>query len=104
MYIYNVTIKIDHARADEWLEYMKAKHLPDVMATGCFLSYRLSRLLDEGDLEGITFTIQYTCDDLNDFLKYKQIHAADLQREHSEKFGNDFVAFRTVMEVLEEKQ
>ena len=76
MYIYNVTVKIDQSRADEWLVWMREKHIPDVMATGFFTENRICRLVDEGDMEGITFAI------------------------HSEKFGTDFVAFRTLMEVV----
>ena len=70
MYIYNVTVKIDQSRADEWLVWMREKHIPDVMATGFFTENRVCRLVDEGDMEGITFAIQYTCNDLDDFLQY----------------------------------
>ncbi len=100
MYIYNVTVKIEQSRADEWLNWMRDKHIPDVMATGFFTENRICRLVDEGDMDGVTFAIQYTCDDLNDFLKYKISKAPALQKEVSEKFGNDFVAFRTLMEIL----
>ena len=50
MYIYNVTIKIDIARADEWLTWMREEHIPEVMATGYFVENRICRLVDEGDL------------------------------------------------------
>ncbi|MBK9505965.1 MAG: DUF4286 family protein [Chitinophagales bacterium] len=100
MYIYNVTVKIDQSRADEWLVWMREKHIPDVMATGFFTENRVCRLVDEGDMEGITFAIQYTCNDLDDFLQYKLTKAPALQKDHSEKFGTDFVAFRTLMEVV----
>lgn len=100
MYLYNVTIKIDIDRADEWLSWMREKHIPDVMATNYFVEHRICRLVDEGDLEGVTFAIQYTCNTIDDFLAYKIKDAPALQRDHSEKFGNDFIAFRTLMEIL----
>lgn len=100
MYIYNVTVKVDHTRADEWLVWMREKHIPMVMETGYFVGHRLCRLVDEGDVDGITFAIQYTCNELDDFLTYKLTKAPQLQKDHSEKFGSDFVAFRTLMEVL----
>lgn len=100
MYLYNVTIKVDIERADEWLTWMREKHIPDVMATGYFTEHRICRLVDEGDLEGITFAIQYTCNTIDDFLAYKIKKSPALQKEHSEKFGNHFIAFRTLMEVL----
>jgi len=100
MYIYNVTIKIDIARADEWLTWMREEHIPEVMATGYFVENRICRLVDEGDLEGMTFVIQYVSNTIDDFLAYKIKESPALQKKHSEKFGNDFIAFRTLMEIL----
>ncbi|MBC8047719.1 MAG: DUF4286 family protein [Fimbriimonadaceae bacterium] len=100
MYIYNVSVKVETHKADEWLAWMKQKHIPDVMATGFFTEYRMSRLLDDGDLDGITFVMQYVCNTLDDYLNYKTQFAPALQKEHSEKFASDVVAFRTVMEIL----
>ncbi len=100
MYIYNVTVKIETHRADEWLTWMREKHIPDVMATGYFQDHRICRLIDEGDLDGVTFVVQYTFEIIDDFLTYQLAAAPSLQREHSEKFGNDFLAVRTLMEVI----
>ncbi len=100
MYIYNVTIKVELHRADAWLEWMKAKHIPDVMATGYFTESRICRILDEDDFEGVTYAVQYTCNDLNDFLQYKALHAPALQKDAFDNFGSDFIAFRTLMEIL----
>jgi hypothetical protein len=100
MYLYNVTIKVDQERADEWLTWMRDIHIPAVMATGFFVENRICRLLDEGDVDGVTFAVQYTCNTIDDFLNYKLTKAPALQKDHSEKFGNDFIAFRTVMEIL----
>ena len=60
MIIYNVTLNVDQEVHEEWLNWMKEIHIPDVMATGLFLDNRLCRVLvdDEG---GITYAIQYTC-------------------------------------------
>jgi hypothetical protein len=100
MYIYNVTVKVDIHRADEWLSWMRETHIPEVLATGYFTENRICRLVDEGDIEGVTFAIQYTCNTIDDFLNYKLTKAPALQKSHSEKFGNDVIAFRTLMEIL----
>ncbi|HMU68435.1 MAG TPA: DUF4286 family protein [Chitinophagales bacterium] len=100
MYLYNVTIKIEQSRADEWLTWMREKHIPDVMATGFFVEHRLCRLVDDGDMEGMTFVVQYTLNNLDDFLTYKLTSGPSLQRDTQEKFGNDFFAFRTLMEII----
>ncbi|NNF21237.1 MAG: DUF4286 family protein, partial [Saprospiraceae bacterium] len=38
--LYNVTVKIQAAFVDDWKKWMTERHIPDVMATGCFESYR----------------------------------------------------------------
>ena len=45
MIIYNVTVNVDLDVHDQWLQWMKATHLPDVMATGLFLDQRMCRVL-----------------------------------------------------------
>jgi len=100
MYIYNVTVKVETARADEWLTWMRATHIPEVMQTGCFTEYRICRLVDDGDLDGTTFAIQYTFQTLDDYVVYQMQHAPALQAAHSKLFGNDAVAFRTVLEII----
>lgn len=100
MYIYNVTLKVAIDRADEWLQWMRSEHIPEVIATGFFTGHKLNRLLDDGDLEGITFVVQYDLATIDDFLAYKQKFAPELQRKHIEKFGDDVFAFRTLMEVI----
>ncbi|MCS6978965.1 MAG: DUF4286 family protein [Flavobacteriales bacterium] len=98
--IYNVTINVDDEIREEWLDWMRRVHIPDVMNTGCFTSWRLCRLLVEEE-KGTTFAIQYTAASLEDFEKYQKNFAAELQRQHSEKFRDRFVAFRTLLEQLE---
>ncbi len=101
MILYNVTIKIDHAAHDEWLEWMKTVHIPDVMATGIFLEYRMGRLLGLDEPDGITYAIQYYCTDLVAFEQYQSYFAQKLQAEVNEKFRGKFVAFRTLLEIVE---
>ena len=58
MIIYNVTVKVDNSIAGAWLDWMKKEHIPDLMRTGLFLDYRLSKLLEQDETEGITYTVQ----------------------------------------------
>jgi len=97
--IYNVTINIDDDIKEEWLQWMKTVHIPDVMATGCFEEFKICRLLVEEE-KGTTFAIQYTAKSLEAFENYQKNFASALQKEHSEKFKEKFVAFRTLLEDL----
>ncbi|MEO7531537.1 MAG: DUF4286 family protein, partial [Sediminibacterium sp.] len=59
MFIYNVTTQITHAIHTNWVAWMKEKHIPEVMATGYFTEYRLVRLVDIDESEGLTYAVQY---------------------------------------------
>lgn len=100
MVLYNVTITLERDVADAWLQYMKETHLPDVMGTGMFLSYRLCRLLGHDTPEDVTYTVQYLCSDMQRYEQYRDEFAPALQADLLEKFRDKFVAFRSLMEVV----
>lgn len=99
MIIYNVTVNIDNDVHDEWLHWMKTKHIPDVMATGFFLENKLCKVLVEEE-QGITYSFQYTCKSMEDLQEYQRLHAPRLQKDVADKYANKFVAFRTLLEVI----
>ena len=98
--IYNVTVKIDADVHDDWLKWMQEIHIPDVMNTGLFLENKICRLLTVDDSDGYTYAFQYICPNMEAFEKYQSDHAAALQKDHTEKYKDKFVAFRTMMEIL----
>jgi hypothetical protein len=98
MILYSVTINVDDSIHDRWYEWIKKEHIPEVMATGCFKSSEIFRVVSPEPEEGTTYCIQYYSDDIADYEKYQIEHAAILQTKHKDKFGNNFTSFRTVME------
>lgn len=101
MIIYNVTVNIEESVHDEWLNWMKQTHIPDVMGTGKFTSSRVLRILGDDDSGGKTYSVQYSCNNMNDFLEYEQQFAQALRAEHTARFKNKFVAFRTLLESVD---
>lgn len=101
MILYNVTVSIDPAVQTEWLEWMRARHIPDVMATGCFIESRICRVHGEEE-GGVTFAIGYVAPSQEKYDEYESVHAQSLQQEHGTKFNGKFAAFRTILTVLEE--
>ena len=99
MIIYNVTVNIDDDVHDEWLKWMKEIHMPDVMKTGCFVESKLCKLLVKEE-SGKSYSIQYTCNTIEEYNIYQRDHAPRLQREHAAKYADKFVAFRTLLEVV----
>lgn len=98
MYIYNVTVNIEDDAHDEWMQWMKEVHIPDVMATNMFLSNKVCEVMVDGE-KGKTYSIQYEVKDMETLKLYSQVYAPKLQAEHKAKFENKFVAFRTILRV-----
>lgn len=100
MLLYNVTLIIEDSVAEEWLQWMKEVHIPEVMATEKFVSNRLLKVLDSPN-EGITYCSQYVVENEADYQDYQTNFAPALQAKLQTKFENRFVAFRTVMEFID---
>jgi len=101
--VYNVTVKIDLAVAEDWLSWMKTEHIPEVLSTGMFVSYRMLRILNDEEPDGMTFAMQYTCKDNATLQEYFKTYAPELQKKHKERYNNSYIAIRTLMKVVEEK-
>jgi len=99
MIIYNVTVNIDYDIHDEWLQWMQEIHVPEVMKTGMFLEARISKILHEEEEGGRSYAIQYLCESMETYEKYRDEFAPALQKSHTEKFAGKFVAFRTLLRV-----
>ena len=99
--LYNVTVSVDSACADEWLAWMRSHHIPDVMATGCFVESRISRVQGEEE-NGMTYAITYLSPSQEKIDEYQRVHALILQKDHADKFKGKFAAFRTLLSVIDE--
>lgn len=102
MIIYNVTVNIEESVQQEWLAWMKKTHIPEVINTGMFVSAKMSKVLVEEQMGGITYSIQYSCESKAKLDEYREKFAPQLQQEHTKKFQGKFVAFRTLLEVISE--
>jgi hypothetical protein len=100
MIIYNVTVKVDTAIADAWLQWMQQEHAPALVATGCFTHYQIVKLLEVEEEEGPTFAIQYSAPSMHHYERYKTDFAPALQQQSTQKWGDRFIAFRTLMQVV----
>ena len=103
MLLYNVTVTIDLDAHQDWLQWMRQTHIPDVMATGMFVSYRMCRLLGHEHEDSEIYSIQYLVEDMARLRRYMDEFAPALQRQHQERYEGKYAAFRTVMELLAEE-
>jgi hypothetical protein len=101
MIIYNVTIKVEQSIAKDWLKWLLNVHIPEVLATGCFTSHQVVQLLEIDDAEGPTYAIQYYTKSKADYNRYITIHAEGLRKKSFDQWGNRFIAFRSLMQVVQ---
>lgn len=100
MIIYNVTVNIDNSVHEEWLEWMKSKHIPDVVGTGCFTEGNIFRILVNEE-SGISYSVQYSATSMDDVNRYLKEHAEALRNDALRLYKDKFVAFRTLLERID---
>ncbi len=100
MILYNVTVILEEEAEAEWLEWMHTHHIQEVMKTNCFESNRIFKVL-ESQNEGVTFSVQYIAKDLETYEMYRTNFASKLQADLQSKFAERYVAFRTIMQLIE---
>jgi len=98
--VYNVTIKVSHVIADRWLQWLQTEHIADLIGTGCFTSAKVLRLLEVDDAEGPTYAVQYFAESKSLYNRYIENFAELMRKKAFEKWGDQFIGFRSVMIVV----
>lgn len=102
MIIYNVTINIDESIHDDWLLWMTNTHIPEVMKSKMFLAAKMSKVIVTEPLGGITYSIQYSCENQTKLDQYQKQFEEKIETKHKEKFQNKFVAFPSLLKIVKE--
>jgi len=82
--------------------WMQHKHIPEMLATGKFTSAKMTRVLIEEEMGGVTYSVQYLTDSRETLQKYYQTEAEALREEGVRLFGDKMLSFRTELEVISE--
>jgi len=100
MFIYNVTVKVDWSIHSAWVQWMLHDHMPEMKDTGCFTGFKLLRLLETDEKEGPTYAAQYFAASKSDYDRYIEDHSTLIRQKYFDKWGNRFIAFRSLMQVI----
>ena len=100
MIIYNVTINVQHSIHHQWLVWLKQEHIPDIIATGCFTHANILELLEVDTTEGLTYAIQYFAESKDLYNVYIEKFAALMRQKALDKWEDQFIAFRSVMQIV----
>jgi hypothetical protein len=101
MIVYNITIKVNPEIENDWIQWQQQEHIPDVMATGLFSEYKFFHLLNQEETDGITYIVQYYTSSLDNYNQYIEKYAPALRQKALDKWGNRFIGFRTVMQLVQ---
>ncbi len=100
MIVYNVTTKIDHTIHEQWLRWLREEHIPEMIQTGCFHEARVLRILETDESDGPTYAVQYHAETERFYQQYLENFAISMRQKSLDKWGAQFIAFRSVMRVV----
>ena len=103
-HIYNVTVVVNPVVEERWLKWMREEHIPNVMVTGLFSSFLFTQVFPEQEQDHPSYSIQYRAADLESIKLYMQMYADELRAKSAKAWGEHALAFRTVLEVLDENE
>ncbi|MBP9743519.1 MAG: DUF4286 family protein [Burkholderiales bacterium] len=87
MYVYTVKLILNPLAHEDMVKYLYNIHLPDVVNTGCFLSFTL-----EVDTTNNEVIARYQCVSTEQFQNYLNKFANNLRQEVIDKFPNGIVS------------
>jgi hypothetical protein len=101
MIVYNVTLSIHPAIEEEAITWLKEEHIPEVMATGLFVSSNMFKVLEhpQGKTHN-SYAVQYTLESWLKFSEYEKKYAEIMRTKTKEKYGENILAFRTFLEAI----
>lgn len=101
MYIYNVTTNVAEAIHKDWLQWMKEVYVPEMLATGKFTGGKMSRVMVQEEMGGMTYSVQYAVKDRETFKAFYIEDASRMNAIMQSKFENgQVVSFQTELEVI----
>jgi len=100
MVVYNITYLVEHSIHENWLEWMKSVHIPEMLSTGHFQRFQILRLREVDETEGISYAIQFYVNDLESYNTYIAKSAPTLRLKVNEQWGDRVIGFRTLMEIV----
>jgi Domain of unknown function (DUF4286) len=98
MIVYNVTSKVNTVIHQQWLQWIKQVHIPEILETQCFTDAKCLQLLDVDDEEGPTFVVQFYAESKEQYENYIHTFAPALRQKSFAKWGNNFISFRSLMQ------
>jgi hypothetical protein len=94
MIAYEVTVEVDESLVERYLEFMRTRHIPRILATGCFSHAELDRASET------RFRQRFLAATLADLERYLERHAPALRAEFARHFSEGTRLTREIWEEL----
>lgn len=98
MILYNITFTVNNEIEEDFVNWMKETHIPDIFATGLFIEHKFFRLLNSPDDHVTNYCVQFFAENTKKLIEYEGRFAHALRYETQARYGEKALAFRTLME------
>ena len=92
MIAYEVTVEVAEELIESFLGFMRSRHIPRVLATGCFAHAELGRATET------RFRQRYLADNLPDLERYLERYAPALREDYAKHFPEGTSLTREIWE------
>ncbi|WP_296702081.1 DUF4286 family protein [Algoriphagus sp.] len=100
MILYNITFTVSIEIEEDFVQWMKETHIPEIFATGLFLEHKFFRLLNSPDDNVTNFSVQFYAENTQKLIEYEGRFAHALRYETQARYGEKALAFRTLLETI----
>ncbi|SFT76347.1 protein of unknown function [Algoriphagus locisalis] len=98
MILYNITFTVSNDIEEDFVQWMKGTHIPDIFATGLFTEHKFFRLLNSPDDSVTNYSVQFFAENTRKLIEYESRFAKELRYETQARYGEKAIPFRTLME------
>jgi hypothetical protein len=91
---YEVIVEVEEGLVEEYITYMEKRHIPAMLATGCFAHAELNRAKET------RFRQRYLAETLGDLERYLEQSAPALRKDYSDHFPTGTSLVREIWEEM----
>ena len=93
MIVYNVTYSVDKEISEDWISWMKDRHVPNVLKKGLFADCRIFKVVTHEDERTFSYAVQYHSKSLKSVDDYIAL-GDDIQQ----RYGDKAISFPTLLQ------
>ncbi len=100
MIIYNTTFNVAPGKEEIFIEFLKQEYILDCLNSKLVRNPKFMKLLGDLPDEGSTYSLQFDCQNIDDYMAFETEDVPVLQDGIIEKYGDQILFFTSVLEVI----